>query len=149
MLPWSRAIGMRRAVCCETQVNVLGEEGENGEEAAECTSALDFVEKLQAGVVIVVKKSFGRLGALLVCERGKDLNLAVDDDVEGRVAVEAEGVACEEAACLEMPGELVEDLAWRTMARKVEPSEHLTLTRTLTGFSRKPKMRMACRKSSR
>lgn len=45
-----------------------------------------------------------------------DFDSAVDDDVEGLVAREVECVACDEAAGLEVSGELVEDLGKRSVS---------------------------------
>jgi hypothetical protein len=92
-----------------TQLDVLREERQDGEQTRECSSRLDVVQQLVAIVVLVVVRitCFRRGSGLRV-----NLDGTVDDDVEGLVLVEVEGVACDETARLKMTSEFVKDL-WR------------------------------------
>lgn len=92
-----------------SQLDILGEERQDGEETRESPTALDVVEQLIPIVVLVVVR-IPRLRLRRRPRLSEYLYGSIDDDVEGLVRVEVDRVACYESTSLEVSSQFVEDL---------------------------------------
>ena len=124
------------------QIHVLCEQAQDCEETREGPTTSDFVQQLISVQFFIRPSAFLFVGGSAGLRI--DLDETVDDTVEVFVLIEGEGVARNETSSLEVTRKLVKNLSPKESAKA-----RACHGPGLTGFSRKPKTRMASRNSSK